>query len=82
MAGYSNAEFTSKKFDIIGDDDFVGKVKVLLDEVWALKNDLGKEFLRELDGTPHMIGIKKGNNTNVRLGGEPVLQADRGFPQE
>ena len=63
MAGYSNAEFTSKKFDIIGDDDFVGKVKVLLDEVWALKNDLGKEFLRELDGTPHMIGIKKGNNT-------------------
>ena len=63
MAGYSNTEFTSKKFDIIGDDDFVGKVKVLLDEVWALKDDLGKEFLRELDGTPHMIGIKKGNNT-------------------
>lgn len=63
MAGYSNSEFTSTKFDIIGDDDFVAKVTVLFDEVWALKNDLGKEFLRELDGTPHMIGIKKGNNT-------------------
>ncbi|WP_031499737.1 hypothetical protein [Bryobacter aggregatus] len=63
MAGYTNTAFVSSKFDIIGDDDFQKKVKILFDELWALKDDLGKDFIRELDSTPHTIGIKKGNNT-------------------
>ncbi len=74
---YSNSEWTSTNINIDGTPEFVNSVKVLLGQIWNLKgkqeaivegvrqtvdNNVGKSFIRELDGAGYRINIKTGSS--------------------